>query len=150
MMGHNSVHQGLQNHSIGAVYPLAVVGYGKDSGHVWGVEDLRNGTVACFVGPYGKFYRYEFLTAQAAEDLACEVQGLKVGNGEAVEFVPLGSEIKGWRKSDAGVVSDMNMATDERERQYHATMLATVQAKVNSGLRFWDALDQAIKEVPLP
>lgn len=44
--GHSGVHEGLQNHSVGATYPLAVVTYGHDPAiHV--IENLKTGEVAC-------------------------------------------------------------------------------------------------------
>lgn len=45
--GHSSIHAGLQKHSVGGCYPLAVVTYGHDPAiHV--VENLTTGQVACF------------------------------------------------------------------------------------------------------
>lgn len=45
--GHSGEHDGLQQHSVGATYPLAVVTYGHDPAiHV--IENLRTGEVACY------------------------------------------------------------------------------------------------------
>ena len=45
--GHSGVHDGLQQHSVGATYPLAVVTYGHDPAiHV--IENLKTGEVACY------------------------------------------------------------------------------------------------------
>jgi len=46
LSGHSGVHDGLQNHSVGAAYPLAVVTYGHAPAiHV--IENLKDGTVLC-------------------------------------------------------------------------------------------------------
>lgn len=45
-LGHSGIHDGLQNHSVGGIYPYAVVTYGLDPArHV--VENLKTGCVAC-------------------------------------------------------------------------------------------------------
>jgi hypothetical protein len=41
--GHHPIHAGLPGHSVGANYPLAIVGYGD----LWVIENLVNGTVMC-------------------------------------------------------------------------------------------------------
>lgn len=43
--GHHPVHVGLQSHSVGSGYPLAVVGYGHPTLYV--LENLTLGTVLC-------------------------------------------------------------------------------------------------------
>jgi hypothetical protein len=42
--GHHPTHTGLQKHSVGDLYPLAIVGVGD----FWELHDLRNGAVLCF------------------------------------------------------------------------------------------------------
>ena len=44
--GHHPVHTGIQNHSMGDCYPLAVVGYGNNP-TLYVVENLAEGTVLC-------------------------------------------------------------------------------------------------------
>ena len=47
--GHVTDGGGLQKHSVGDLYPLAAVGYARDSEHtVWVVENLETGEVACW------------------------------------------------------------------------------------------------------
>ena len=41
--GHHPTHAGLQSHSVGANYPIAIVGYGN----LWVIENIVNGTVRC-------------------------------------------------------------------------------------------------------
>jgi hypothetical protein len=41
--GHHAEHVGLQKHSVGETYPLAVVGYGD----IWAIENIKTGKVAC-------------------------------------------------------------------------------------------------------
>lgn len=48
MSGHHSVHAGLQKHSVGDIYPLAVVGYGTADEVEYCVEHLGDGTIAAF------------------------------------------------------------------------------------------------------
>lgn len=43
--GHHPVHAGLQSHSVGGAYPLAVVGYGMGEKTKYCVEDLLSGSV---------------------------------------------------------------------------------------------------------
>ena len=43
--GHHPVHTGLQSHSVGGAYPLAIVGYGHPTRYV--IENLAEGTVLC-------------------------------------------------------------------------------------------------------
>ena len=46
LSGHSGEHDGLQNHSVGSAYPLAVVTYGHAPAiHV--IENLKDGTVLC-------------------------------------------------------------------------------------------------------
>jgi hypothetical protein len=44
--GHHPVYTGIQNHSMGECYPLAVVGYGHNP-TLYVVENLAEGTVLC-------------------------------------------------------------------------------------------------------
>jgi hypothetical protein len=46
--GHHPEHIGLQKHSVGDIYPLAVVGYGTADEVEYCVEDLCRGTIAAF------------------------------------------------------------------------------------------------------
>lgn len=46
--GHHPVHTGLQSHSVGGAYPLAIVGYGHPTRYV--IENLAEGTVLCCKG----------------------------------------------------------------------------------------------------
>lgn len=45
--GHHATHRGLQNHSVGSIYPLAVVAYDNGTQLRYTVENLTNGTVCC-------------------------------------------------------------------------------------------------------
>lgn len=45
MTGHHAVHAGLQNHSGGGMYPLAVVGYGNGDKLLYVLENLCTGKV---------------------------------------------------------------------------------------------------------
>jgi hypothetical protein len=47
MTGHHAEHSGLQKHSVGGIYPLAVVGYANGHTTVWVVEHLGTGCVLC-------------------------------------------------------------------------------------------------------
>lgn len=44
--GHHPTHTGLQKHSVGDIYPLAIVGVGDK----WELHDLSSGAVMCFTG----------------------------------------------------------------------------------------------------
>jgi hypothetical protein len=54
MTGHSNEHVGLQNHSVGEHYPLAVVGYGHPTLYV--IENLETNEVLC--GSYGAPYQH--------------------------------------------------------------------------------------------
>lgn len=45
--GHHGQHQALQNHSVGDIYPLAVVAYDNGGALHFTLEDLTKGTCAC-------------------------------------------------------------------------------------------------------
>lgn len=45
--GHHGQHQALQNHSVGDIYPLAVVAYDNGGGVFFTLENLTRGTCAC-------------------------------------------------------------------------------------------------------
>ena len=45
--GHHAIHRGLQNHSVGSIYPLAVVAYDNGTQLRYTIENLTNGTVCC-------------------------------------------------------------------------------------------------------
>ena len=47
MSGHHAEHVGLQKHSVGDLYPLAVVGYGNGDDTLYVIEHLTDGTVLC-------------------------------------------------------------------------------------------------------
>lgn len=42
-MSHHPIHAGLQNHSVGDIYPLAIVGYGKGDLTTYVIENLVTG-----------------------------------------------------------------------------------------------------------
>ena len=46
--GHHPKHVGLQNHSVGSAYPLAIVAYDSGSGVVYTVQNLTSGRTAGF------------------------------------------------------------------------------------------------------
>jgi len=52
--GHHAEHKGLQNHSVGEHYPLAVVGYGHPTLYV--VENLTTNETLC--DPFGRPYQH--------------------------------------------------------------------------------------------
>lgn len=45
--GHHAHHRGLQNHSVGSIYPLAVVAYDNGTQLCYTIENLADGTVCC-------------------------------------------------------------------------------------------------------
>ena len=45
--GHHPEHVGLQKHSVGGIYPLAVVGYGNGDLTTYCIEHLTEGKVLC-------------------------------------------------------------------------------------------------------
>lgn len=45
--GHHGQHQALQNHSVGDIYPLAIVAYDNGTAVFFTLEDLTRGTAAC-------------------------------------------------------------------------------------------------------
>ena len=45
--GHHAHHRGLQNHSVGSIYPLAVVAYDNGTELRYTIENLADGTVCC-------------------------------------------------------------------------------------------------------
>jgi hypothetical protein len=45
--GHHAHHRGLQNHSVGSIYPLAVVAYDNGNELRYTIENLTDGTVCC-------------------------------------------------------------------------------------------------------
>jgi len=68
--GHSGVHDGLQQHSVGACYPLHVVTYGHDPAiHV--IENLTTGAVACFTTGVPR----QWLSAQRAFDFLSRLIG---------------------------------------------------------------------------
>ena len=52
--GHHAEHKGLQNHSVGEHYPLAVVGYGHPTLYV--IENLTTNETLC--GSLGSPYQH--------------------------------------------------------------------------------------------
>ena len=62
-MGHTSDGGGLQKHSVGELYPLAVVGYCNGGATTFVVEDLQKGAVVCdwkrLDGPIWKYAKAE-------------------------------------------------------------------------------------------
>lgn len=48
--GHRADGGGLQNHSVGEAYPLAIVGYGTGHSTTFTIENLERGTVAGWAG----------------------------------------------------------------------------------------------------
>ena len=61
--GHTSDGGGLQKHSVGELYPLAVVGYCNGGATTFVVEDLQKGAVVCdwkhLDGPLWKYAKAE-------------------------------------------------------------------------------------------
>ena len=45
MSGHHDEHVGLQKHSVGDLYPLAIVGYGNGDKTKYVIEHLTRGEV---------------------------------------------------------------------------------------------------------
>lgn len=45
--GHHPVHERLQSHSVGGIYPLAVVGYANGDQTLYVIEHLTEGKVLC-------------------------------------------------------------------------------------------------------
>lgn len=68
--GHHPVHAGLQKHSVGDIYPLAVVGYGTADKVVYCVKNLCTGQTAGFRNGPGEFSRREWQHASGAYNYA--------------------------------------------------------------------------------
>jgi len=62
--GHHPVHAGLQNESVGNIYPLAIVGYGKGDLTTYVIENLVTGQCLGHPGRGPK----QWLTAAAADN----------------------------------------------------------------------------------
>jgi len=52
--GHHPVHAGLQKHSVGEAYPLALVGYGNGDRTDYRLENLMTGQTLCCCSVNGK------------------------------------------------------------------------------------------------
>lgn len=53
--GHHPEHVGLQRHSIGEAYPLAVVGYANGHRMAWRVENLMTGQCVCLASAHPQY-----------------------------------------------------------------------------------------------
>lgn len=73
--GHHPVHTGLQKHSVGDIYPLAVVGYGTADKVVYCVKNLCTGQTAGFRNGSGEFFRREWQNASGAGNYAEKISG---------------------------------------------------------------------------
>jgi hypothetical protein len=108
--GHHSVHTGLQKHSVGDIYPLAVVGYGTGDEVEYCVEHLTNGTIAAF--QRGKsFKRRSWYRASDAYAFAVLVRDGEFVDGEdELVWVP-------FRQAESQVLNfepDTELSAEER------------------------------------
>jgi hypothetical protein len=79
--GYHSAHTGLPKHSVGDIYPLAVVGYGTGDEAEYCVEHLGNGTIAAFARGKG-FKRRAWHHASDAHRFAVLVRDGEFTDGE--------------------------------------------------------------------